>query len=46
MNFVSFVCEQKFIFSNLTTENPAPNNLQLFLCILLVGKLKDQDQRE
>ena len=31
---MSLVFEQKFAFSSLTTENPPPNDLQLFLRIL------------
>ena len=35
---MSLVFEQKFTFSNLTTENSTPNDLQLFLRILINGK--------
>ena len=35
---MSLVFEQEFTFSNITTENPPPNDLQLFLRILINGK--------
>ena len=35
---MSLVFEQKFTFPSLTTENPAPNDLQFFLRILIRGK--------
>ena len=34
-NLVILIFEQKFTFSSLTTESPAPNDLQLFLRILI-----------
>ena len=37
-NFVSLVFDQKFTFSSSTTENPPPNDLQLFLRFLSNGK--------
>ena len=45
-NFVSLVFEQKFTFSSLTTENPPPNDLQLFLRILSNGKAERSERIE
>ena len=43
---MSLVFEQKFTFSSLTTANPPPNNLQLFLHILINGKAERSESEK